>query len=111
MPYHGSKHKIDIITKMWRNLPFKTSNQTGPSSKPCVYRIERVPTADRYRIIYGIEVPRAIEVSGMELAADFSKAIHQLSQHIFSEARYYQGGSIHVQPVEPQDDIEIEVSL
>jgi hypothetical protein len=104
--------KIDIITKMFRNLPFKTSNQTAPSKGATVYKIERVHTADRFRILYGIEVPRIVEVSGMSLAADFSKTMHQLANQIYAETRHYQRFDWQIiEELLAKPDIEIEVSL
>jgi hypothetical protein len=112
MPYHRGAGKIDIITKMFRNLPFKTSNQIAPSKVATVYRIERLPYADKFRIVYGVEVPRTIEISGLDLKVDFSKTMHLLSNQINMDAAHithHPANHSSVQPME--DDIEIEVSL
>jgi hypothetical protein len=107
----GYSPKIDIITKMFRNLPFRTSNQTAPGKTACVYRIERVPHADSFRVIYGIEVPRVVEVSGVGLAADFGKTMHGLSNHIYAEMRHYQGITAHQALGELDEEVEIEIEV
>lgn len=105
--------KIDMITKMFRSLPFKIRKQSAPSKGATVYRIERVPTADRFRIIYGIEVLRAMEVSGTDLVDKFAKTMHMLSDRIIAESKHYQGMTIHqvLEALEEKDDIVIEANL
>jgi hypothetical protein len=106
MPPFG---KIDIVTKMFRAMPFRGSNATGPTKTPTVYRIERVFNADQIRVIYGFEIARAVNVSRMHLESDFGKAMSDLARSIQSDAKNYQGNTIHVQEEEP--DIEFECSL
>jgi hypothetical protein len=105
--------RIDIITKMHRALATKSSNVDHPTTGATVYRIDRVAHADRVRIIYGVEVPRYVEISRMQLETDFPNTMYQLNNLIQQDAIQLQNGKL--QQVLPKtlqrEDIEFEVSL
>lgn len=90
-----------MITKMWRAMALPSSSDKSPQGGATLHRIDRLHNADKFRVVYTIQQPRAVEVSAKDLHQDFDNAIRMAVSIIKAD---------HGLDVDPPE-IEIETSL